>query len=274
LAESSEDVNTKLTDNFHARQTIYLRLPFEVEDPSTLRELELSVDHEGGGLIAYLNGELVARNLIGGSSTWDMRAWAPLLGQSSRFTVDITEAIRHLRTGTNVLALHGAQYDSNGLTIVPRLRVGIANPKLVVESPKPIESRLPSGQRLVLKATGLGPNAETPVNWWVAASPPGGSVQFSEQVNGTLADFSAPGKYELLATAYHPAQPQSARRVVYVGEAANDVPSGAVVEAGEALPLTGLLGRLDGRVDTANLDYVEWSQDDGPGTVVIQEPNR
>ena len=52
---------TVLDDMQHSYVSVYVRVPFRVEDPTLLATLTLTVDYDDGW-VAYLNGEEVARS--------------------------------------------------------------------------------------------------------------------------------------------------------------------------------------------------------------------
>jgi hypothetical protein len=114
----------------HANETVYIRVPFVVDDPSAIRTLTLRIRCENG-MVAYLNGHEVARHNAPppGSETWNSRA--PEQGPSVRFPGprDFTISRRDLlRQGANLLAVQGLNHgvDSPSLLIVPELLAGVA----------------------------------------------------------------------------------------------------------------------------------------------------
>ena len=91
------------------RSSLYMRVPFSVEDPDAIRRLRLSVQCDDG-FVAYLNGTEIARfNVSGTPPRWNQTARRD--GTDSQavvfrnFTVPITS--RTLREGDNMLAVHG-----------------------------------------------------------------------------------------------------------------------------------------------------------------------
>ncbi len=90
--------------------TCYIRIPFRVEPAwmEDLAELFLSVRYDDG-FVAYLNGVEVARAGFTGTPQWDSEAEAgrESLVQTFDTVLDLSDRIDVLRTGDNLLAIHG-----------------------------------------------------------------------------------------------------------------------------------------------------------------------
>lgn len=109
-------------------QSVYIRIPFEVEDLSNLHSPTLHMKYDDG-FIAYINGGLpvLGRN-DPADPKWNSGA---LFGHSDSQAVNFVsfplaeEAIGNLRVGTNVLAIHGLNngVTSSDLLITPWLTV-------------------------------------------------------------------------------------------------------------------------------------------------------
>lgn len=102
--------------------TVYIRIPFVVQDPSIFRTLTLRMQFDDG-MIAYLNGHEVGRDNAPdpGDETWNSQARATW--PNSRFVEPIDFRIRKLdllRVGTNVLAVQGLNHGPSN----PDLLVG------------------------------------------------------------------------------------------------------------------------------------------------------
>ncbi len=106
--------------------SIYIRLSFEVEDPSSITTLNLGMRYDDG-FVAYLNGTRVAsahapeEPLSHDATATNERADEDVLSAES-FAIPAS----HLVQGTNVLALHGLNFSSAGANsadflIVPEL---------------------------------------------------------------------------------------------------------------------------------------------------------
>ena len=107
--------NGDLDDDFNGVNTsVYIRVPFEVSDPSTVTNLTLKMKYDDG-FVAYLNDTLVADANAPGGLTWNSEATGNHSdGEAVTFLDwDITSFVNRLTTGTNVLAIHGL---NDGLT--------------------------------------------------------------------------------------------------------------------------------------------------------------
>ncbi|NLT03882.1 MAG: T9SS type A sorting domain-containing protein [Bacteroidales bacterium] len=101
----------------------YIRIPFTldgaVKDKMTTLTLNLSYDD---GYVAYLNGQQVAANNAPANPTWNASAVA---GSDAIATVsvDLSAYINLLRTGSNVLAIHGMNIRSTSkdFLVLPEL---------------------------------------------------------------------------------------------------------------------------------------------------------
>lgn len=99
----------------------YLRVPFNLDDPSTLDSLTMRVNYDDG-FVAYLNGiEIARRNAPDG----DVNANAQATATRERFdtqrteTIDISSFVGELKQGQNVLAIHALNdtIDSNSFLL-------------------------------------------------------------------------------------------------------------------------------------------------------------
>jgi len=106
-------------------ESVYIRVPFEVEDPAGVRALTLRMRYEDG-MIAYINGQEVARDNAParGSETWD--SGAPVNRSDSLAIKPVDFAIEpfdFLHAGTNLLAVQGLnnRRSSSDLLIIPEL---------------------------------------------------------------------------------------------------------------------------------------------------------
>jgi hypothetical protein len=111
-------------------ETVYIRVPFVVEDPSLIRSLTLRMWYDDG-MIAYINGHEVVRANAPppGVETWN--SGAPANWPKTRFVYPEDFGIHpfgFLHEGTNVLAIQGLNngVDSSDLLIVPELRATVA----------------------------------------------------------------------------------------------------------------------------------------------------
>ncbi len=107
-------------------QTVYIRVPFVVTDPSAIRNLTLRLRYDDG-VIAYLNGREVAwdNSPDPAAATWNSAAPANRADDIAVTPRDfnISAFISFLHVGTNVLALQGLNngLGSSDLLILPEL---------------------------------------------------------------------------------------------------------------------------------------------------------
>ncbi len=109
-----------------ANETVYVRIPFQVEDAASVGRLTLRMKYEDG-FVAYLNGFEVARSNAPDEAElpWDAAA-AAIRPDSEAVTFedfDISAHADRLVTGDNVLAIHGLNIDliSSDLLVLPEL---------------------------------------------------------------------------------------------------------------------------------------------------------
>ncbi len=127
--------NGDLGDNFNGVNTsVYIRVPFEVSDPSTVTNLTLRMKYDDG-FVAYLNDTIVADANAPGGLTWNSEATGNHSdGEAVNFQDwNITSFANRLTTGTNVLAIHGLNdgITSSDMLITAELRgTRITNPSL------------------------------------------------------------------------------------------------------------------------------------------------
>ncbi len=105
--------------------TVYIRVPFFVEDPSAIQSLTLRMRFDDG-MIAYINGQEVARDNAPapGTETWNSAA---LVSRSDSIAVNPVDfaipQFDFLHVGANLLAIQGLNHriGSSDLLIVPEL---------------------------------------------------------------------------------------------------------------------------------------------------------
>jgi hypothetical protein len=110
---------------FDRNPSIYVRIPFEVADSSgQIVHLKLRIQYDDG-FVAHLNGHRVAAENAPVSPKWNsLSTDGHPDTQALKFTdIDLSGAIEHLKSGDNVLAIHGLndEIDSSDLLIVPEL---------------------------------------------------------------------------------------------------------------------------------------------------------
>ncbi len=114
----------------NVNETVYIRVPFAVEDPSAIQTLKLRLRYEDG-MIAYINGWEVARDNAPAptAETWNSGASA---NRSDSIAVNPAEfsipEFDFLHVGTNILAIQGLNYGvrSSDLLIEPELVATVA----------------------------------------------------------------------------------------------------------------------------------------------------
>ena len=104
--------------------SVYLRIPFNVPDPSIYGALTLDMKYDDG-YVAYLNGREVAGRNAPGSPDWDSAATGGHGDDDAQIfeAADIKAHLDALVAGTNVLAIHGlnSSTTSSDMLILPQL---------------------------------------------------------------------------------------------------------------------------------------------------------
>lgn len=92
----------------------WIRIPFEIADPSSIESLTLNMIYDDG-FIAYLNGTLVASDNAPASPAFNSGATAQKSDATARDPVafDLTPDIGELVPGTNVLAVWGLNFNDD-----------------------------------------------------------------------------------------------------------------------------------------------------------------
>ena len=114
----------------HVNETVYIRIPFVVEDPSEIRALTLSMRFDDG-MIAYINGQEVARQNAPAPTTETWNSGATVNWPNSRYVYPVDFPIRGLdvlHVGTNLLAVQGLNYGpaNPDLLMIPELLATVA----------------------------------------------------------------------------------------------------------------------------------------------------
>ena len=105
----------------NVNETVYVRIPFEVDNPASIEALTLRMRYEDG-MIAYINGQEIARSNAPAptTETWNSGATAYRLNRTASRPVDYPiSRFDFLHMGRNMLAVHGLNYlvDSPNLLI-------------------------------------------------------------------------------------------------------------------------------------------------------------
>ncbi len=124
LGNAFNDVNT----------SVYIRIPFEVSDPSTITNLTLKMKYDDG-FVAYLNDTLIADANAPGGLAWNSEATGNHSDGEAVVFQDwnITSFVNRLTAGTNIIAIHGLNdsITSSDMLITAELRgTRITNPSL------------------------------------------------------------------------------------------------------------------------------------------------
>ncbi len=125
----SPELNFKDQVDTRRVESIYMRIPFEIGDPSVLDQLNLGMRYDDG-FVAYLNGKEIARanapSTTSGNPSWNTPATS---GHSdNQATVfqhfDVSSSLHVLKPGKNLLAIHGLNVSatSSDMLIWPTLR--------------------------------------------------------------------------------------------------------------------------------------------------------
>ena len=106
--------NVRPADACATCTSIYVRIPFEIDDLSEIRDLILRMKYDDG-FIAYVNGTEVARSPFLGSPSFDMTSIFNLEHSGVEFQdISITDDIGLLNEGANILAIHSFNNESTG----------------------------------------------------------------------------------------------------------------------------------------------------------------
>ncbi len=104
--------------------TAYLRVPFNVPNPSAFQTLKLRMRYDDG-FVAYLNGQVIASRNAPGSPQWNSTATTSAADSQALVYEDIILANTPglLQAGANVLAIHGLNVSATDLDffILPEL---------------------------------------------------------------------------------------------------------------------------------------------------------
>jgi len=96
------------TEMYNITSTVYIRVPFQLDDTTDIAGLTLGMRYDDG-FVAYLNGVMVASRNAPVPALWNSNATASHADSEAILfeAIQLTDAVRHLRAGANVLAIHG-----------------------------------------------------------------------------------------------------------------------------------------------------------------------
>ncbi len=115
------DIGTDIYDEiYNVRQSFYARIPFDWTS-TTVESMTLNIKYDDG-FIAYLNGQKIAERNAPASPTYTSGATASHESYGYE-TIDVSAYIGSLKSGQNILAIHGLNYGvrSTDLLILPEL---------------------------------------------------------------------------------------------------------------------------------------------------------
>jgi len=101
----------------------YLRIPFTVADAANVLDLTLRMKYDDG-FVAYLNGEELARSNVTGTPSFNTHAAGHDDSLAAVFEdIDVSAHLGALRSGANVLAIHGINSGTNSsdMLVLPEL---------------------------------------------------------------------------------------------------------------------------------------------------------
>jgi hypothetical protein len=109
---------------YGVNSSAYIRIPFNVDDPSSLQSLTLRVKYDDG-FLAYLNGQLVASRNAPASPQWNSAATAAHPNYQALVfeDINISDHLSALQPGANVLAIQGLNKSAadNDFLLLPTL---------------------------------------------------------------------------------------------------------------------------------------------------------
>jgi len=154
------DYTTNITTDvkslmYGSNATAYIRIPFNVIDPSSLAGLKLQMRFDDG-FVAYLNGHLVASSNAPAALAWNSAAAQRHLDLDAvKWTqFDLGSALPYLQAGANVLAIQG-------------LNISATNTDFLLQAQLVAQTILDTGTtwRYFTLATPGGPNGLSPADW-------------------------------------------------------------------------------------------------------------
>ena len=127
------------TEMLNVGSSAYLRIPFEVDDPSSLTTLQLNMRYDDG-FIAYLNGQPIAAEgtdvLANASYLNTATVDRDATSANSIRSFDVTSDLSLLRPGENVLMIHGMNFSADNGDFVIRPQLVATTLQLDFENPR------------------------------------------------------------------------------------------------------------------------------------------
>jgi len=122
---------------YNSYTTFYIRIPFTIEDDlSSFDSMILKIRYDDG-FIAYINGTEVARINFSGTPAWDSHATANHEADGAGFDaeIDISEYIDRLRSGDNILAIHGLNVNTTSSDLLISAELDVTSTTVNQEYP-------------------------------------------------------------------------------------------------------------------------------------------
>ena len=268
----------------HVNSSIYVRIPFEVTSVNTVSRLLLRLRMDDG-FVAYLNGKEIMRDNTPGTITWEAQA---TLGREADTFVkyDISEARSALRSGSNLLAIHGmnSQTDSSDFLLMPEL-IALTLPLIAtIESPaaKSISVALGNGiifkqKPMPIEEIGFPVTEPITTHWQIMQASNNASLQATPLENGDYAvQFAERGTYTVRLTATDAAGLHTSEdRVIRVGDALPYDQIAHVVSAPDITAINDLSTLLEASIQSDTpwiTPYTQWTQLDGPADSIVAGP--
>ena len=92
--------------------SIYIRIPFNIDDARGISELSLKMKWEDG-FIAYLNGKQIHSESAPDNPEWNSRSTSNRSNENDAITFFEYPISASLNNGTNLLAIHGLNGSTN-----------------------------------------------------------------------------------------------------------------------------------------------------------------
>lgn len=128
-------IELDIRNQMRSNTSVYIRLEFNLEQAEGIDQLELRLKYDDG-FVAYLNGHMIASANTVEPVTWNSTSRLAHTAHPRNFNVfDISDQINALRSGRNILAIHGLNddLDSRDMLIVPELYMGVTHQPTTLE---------------------------------------------------------------------------------------------------------------------------------------------
>src|SRR5687768_8617409 len=115
--------------------TFFMRVEFDVPDPSVIERLELRMKYDDG-FVAFLNGTILMTTNSPASPQWNSAATAGHEADPANFEVfDVTSKRSSLRVGKNILAIQGLNdlSTSSDMIFLPELYAGVTGQSVTTQ---------------------------------------------------------------------------------------------------------------------------------------------